>query len=116
MKLKLGDTVQVLAGKDKGKKGKVLKIFRNSNKVTVEKINLVTKHIKKTSTKAGERIKFEAPINAAKAMVVCPKCGKMTRVAYKILENGKKQRTCKKCGESMDEIAVSHKTSSKQKK
>jgi len=116
MKLKLGDTVQVLSGKDKGKKGKILKLFTNSSKVTVEKINLVTKHVKKSSTKAGERIKFEAPMNSSKTMLLCPKCGKATRVAYKKLENGKKQRICKKCGDTVDSIATSHKTSSKQKK
>ena len=116
MKLKLGDTVQMLAGKDKGKKGKILKLFTNSSKITVEKINLITKHIKKSSTKAGERIRYEAPTYASKAILVCPKCGKTTRIAYKKLENGKKQRICRKCKDTVDSIATSHKTGSKQKK
>ena len=116
MKLKIGDEVQILAGKDKGKTGKVTKILRNSNKITVEKVNIITKHIKKTAQKAGERIKYESPINASNAILLCPKCKKQTRISAKRLETGKKERICKKCGESVDHIITSRKTSSKQKK
>jgi len=116
MKLKIGDEVQIQAGKDKRKQGKITKILRNSNKITVEKVNLLTKHIKKTAQKAGEKIRYEFPFNASNAILVCPKCKKATRVGYKKLENGKKQRICKKCGESVDQIVTSRKTSSKQKK
>ncbi|MBT3864620.1 50S ribosomal protein L24 [Candidatus Peregrinibacteria bacterium] len=116
MKLKLGDEVQIATGKDKGKTGKVTKIFRNSNKIVVEKINMITKHIKKTAQKAGEKIQLEAPINASNAVLVCPKCKKTTRVGYKKLDTGKKERVCKKCNESVDQIVTSRKTSSKQKK
>jgi len=102
MKLKVQDTVQVIAGKDKGKTGKIMRIFRNQNKVVIEKVNLVTKHIKKTEQKAGDKIKFEAPISASNVMAVCPQCKKTTRVGYKKLEKGKKERICKKCNETLD--------------
>lgn len=116
MKLKIGDEVQILTGKDKGKKGKITKLFRNSNKITVEKINLLTKHIKKTAQRPGEKLRFEFPIQASNAILVCPKCKKATRAGYKKLETGKKERICKKCGESVDQIVTSRKSSSKQKK
>jgi large subunit ribosomal protein L24 len=104
MKIKVNDQIVVITGKDKGKKGKVLKAMTKQNKVVVEKINLKTKHIKKTQQKAGERIQFEAPMNASNAMVVCPHCDKNTRVGYKKLATGKKQRICKKCKETLDKI------------
>jgi large subunit ribosomal protein L24 len=106
MKLKIGDEVQIIAGKDKGKKGKITKILRNSNKIVVEKINLVTKHVKKTAQKPGERIKFEAPIDASNTMIICPKCKKTTRIMIKMLKGDKreKQRICKKCKDSLDTI------------
>lgn len=116
MKLKIGDEVQVLAGKNKGKKGKITRLLHVSNKVVVEKVNIITKHIKKTAQKAGEKITYEAPIHSSNAMIVCPHCGKPTRVAHKTLRDGKKQRVCKKCGESLDRIITTNKTSSKQKK
>jgi len=116
MKLKIGDEVKVLAGKNKGKQGKVTKLLSVSNKIVVEKVNFITKHVKKTAQKAGEKITYEAPFNASNAMLVCPQCKKTTRVAHKTLRDGKKQRVCKKCGESVDQIVVSKKTSSKQKK
>ena len=116
MKLKLGDEVQILSGKDKSKQGKITKILRNSNKITVEKVNLMTKHIKKTAQRPGEKIRYESPINASNVILVCPKCKKTTRIGHNKLENGKKQRICKKCKESVDQIVTSRKTSSKQKK
>jgi len=102
MKVKLQDLVLVRSGKDKGKKGKVTKTFKKKDKIVVEKINLKTKHIKKTAQKSGEIIKFEAPVPASKVMVICPHCSKPTRVGYKKTENNKKFRICKKCNESID--------------
>lgn len=102
MKIKVNDTVVIIAGKDKNKKGRVMKVFKKNNKIVVEKINILTKFKKKTAEKAGQKIKSEAPINASNAMVICPKCHKKTRVGYKKLTGGKKQRVCKKCKESMD--------------
>lgn len=102
MKVKLQDLVLVRSGKDKGKKGKITKTFKKKEKIVVEKINLKTKHVKKTNQKSGEIIKFEAPIPASKVMVICPHCAKPTRVGYKKTEKGKKFRICKKCNESID--------------
>ncbi|MFA6917252.1 MAG: 50S ribosomal protein L24 [Candidatus Gracilibacteria bacterium] len=102
MKLKLDDTVQVIAGKDKGKKGKIIKIDHKKNKIVVEKVNIRTKHVKKTSEKRGEKIKFEGSIDASNVMIFCPRCTKRVRIAYKILKNGKKERICKKCKETLD--------------
>ena len=98
MSIKKGDTVIVLSGKDKGKQGKVLEVMPKSGKVVVEKVNVVSRHTK--PRKQGEQggiIQKEAPIYACKVQVVCPKCGKGTRVAHKIVD-GKKVRVCKKCG------------------
>ncbi|MBT3704563.1 50S ribosomal protein L24 [Candidatus Peregrinibacteria bacterium] len=116
MKLKIGDEVQILTGKDKGKKGKITKIFRNSRKITVEKVNLLTKHIKKTAQRPGEKLRYEFPIQASNAILVCPKCKKTTRIEMKKLENKKKERICKKCKDSVDQIVTTKKSSSKQKK
>ena len=102
MKLKLNDTVQVIAGKDKCAKGKIIKVDSKKNKIVVEKVNIRTKHVKKSGEKRGERIKFEAAINASNAMILCPHCNKRVRIAYKELKNGKKERICRKCKETLD--------------
>ncbi|MBI4231844.1 50S ribosomal protein L24 [Candidatus Peregrinibacteria bacterium] len=102
MKVKINDQVAVIAGKDKGKSGKVVSTMSKHSKVVVEKINLKTKHIKKTQQRAGEKIQFEAPVHVSNVMLICPKCNKRTRVEYKKLDNGKKERTCKKCKEIID--------------
>ena len=96
--VKSGDTVAVISGKDRGARGKVMAVSPKEGKVIVEKVNVVKKHVK--PRKMGEQggiIKKETPIYACKVMVVCPKCGKATRVAHKIAD-GKKSRVCKKCG------------------
>ena len=98
MNIKKGDTVVVLSGKDKGKQGKVLGTVPADNKVVVEKINMVTCHVKpRRQGEEGGIIQREAAIAACKVQVVCPKCSKATRVAHKI-ENGNKTRVCKHCG------------------
>lgn len=101
MKIKSNDNVAIMAGKDKGKKGKVLKVLVKQGAVVVEKINIRTKHIKKRENKPGEIIKFEAPVDISNVMLVCPKCAKAVRIGYKILANKKKQRICKKCKEAV---------------
>ena len=101
MNIKRDDKVIVLSGKDKGKEGKVLSVDPKAGKLIVEGVNVATKHAK--PRKQGEQggiIKIETPIYACKVMVVCPKCGKATRVAHK-LENGKNVRVCKKCGANL---------------
>ena len=102
MKLKTNDQVQIIAGKDKGKKGKIIKSFPRTNKIVVEKVNIRTKHIKKTHQKAGEIVKFEAPIDVSNAMLVCPNCSKPSRVGYQKGKDDKKTRICKKCKEQVD--------------
>ncbi|MBI5411936.1 50S ribosomal protein L24 [Candidatus Peregrinibacteria bacterium] len=103
MKIKANDNVLVIAGKYKGKTGKVLRTYVNRNKVVVEKVNIRTRHVRKTSTRAGERIKTEAPLDVSNLMVICPNCKKAVRVAYSIPENKKKYRVCKKCNESLEQ-------------
>ena len=98
MNVKKGDTVVVLSGKDKGKQGKVQATVPAQAKVVVEGVNLVTCHTKpRRQGEEGGIVRREAPLYASKVQVVCPKCGKPTRVARKI-ENGKKSRVCKHCG------------------
>ena len=101
LKIKKNDTVVVLSGKDKGKQGKVLGTIPSEAKVVVEGVNMVTCHIKpRRQGEEGGIVKREAALYASKVQVVCPKCGKGTRVAYKI-EDGKKIRICKKCGAAL---------------
>lgn len=102
MNVKKDDTVIVLSGKDKGKKGKVLSTFPKENKIIVEGINIISRHTKpRKQGEEGGIIKKESPLNASKVMRVCPKCGKPTRAASKILEDGTKKRVCKICGETI---------------
>ena len=103
MFVKAGDTVVLLTGdeKDRGKKGKVLAVSPKEGKVIVEGLNTVKKHVK--PRKAGDPsgiIETESAIHASKVMLVCPKCNKPTRVGHKIYADGKKDRMCKKCGET----------------
>ena len=99
MKIKTNDTVIVLSGKDKGKKGKVLVVNPKAGKVIVEGINVVSRHTKpRRQGEEGGILKKEAPLYACKVMRVCPKCDKATRPAHKVLADGKKVRVCKKCG------------------
>lgn len=98
MNIKKNDTVIVLSGKDKGKKGKVQKTLPASDKVLVEGINMATCHVKpRKQGDQGGIIRRESPIYACKVMRVCPKCDKPTRTAYKLVD-GKKIRVCKLCG------------------
>ena len=113
MKIKAKDKVLVTAGKYKGKVGTVMRVYKKTNRVTVEKVNMRTKHIRKTTAQAGQRIKFEAPFNISKVMLVCPNCNKAVRVGYSIPKTGKKFRICVKCHESVEQ-AIS-KTDKKKK-
>lgn len=101
--VKKGDSVEVISGKDKGKKGKVLEVSPKESKIIVEGINVATKHVKpKAMGQQGGIVSAEAPLYACKVMLVCPKCAKRTRVSHKILKDGSKERVCmhKDCGES----------------
>ncbi len=115
--VKKGDTVVVIAGKEKGKTAKVLGVSPKTNKVLVENVNVVTKHQRRKSQEdKGGIIKKSAPVCASNLMVVCPDCGKATRVAHKEID-GKKVRICKKCGASLDKaMAKTVKKLAKQEK
>jgi large subunit ribosomal protein L24 len=100
LKLRKEDQVQVIAGKDKGKQGKIVRIDREKGRAIIHGVNMVKKAMKKR--KQGDRngiIEIEAPINLSNVMIVCRKCGP-TRIGYKI-EDDKKRRVCRKCGEAL---------------
>ena len=100
--VKTGDTVVVLSGKDKGKKGKVMAVSPKEGKVIVEKVNIVSKHIKpRRMGEPGGIIKAEGAMYASKVQVICPRCKKPTRVGHKVYEDGTKSRICVKCGEAL---------------
>ncbi|GAC1412182.1 MAG: 50S ribosomal protein L24 [Candidatus Doudnabacteria bacterium] len=99
--LKKGDNVAVRAGKDKGKSGKIITINRTTGRIVVEGINILHKFEKRKGTTAGQKISFPGAMTASKVILVCPSCGKASRIAHKVLENGKKQRICKKCGKAI---------------
>ena len=103
MRIKKNDRVRVISGKDKGKEGKILRRVPDKDLVVVEGVNMVSRHIKPSqkNPQAGI-IKQEAPIYASKVMLVCPQCGKATRVGCSFLESGKKVRVCRKCSEIID--------------
>ena len=101
--LKINDQVEVIAGKDKGRVGKVIKVNATDGKAIVEKINMIKRHTKPSQTnQQGGIIEKEAAIDASNLMVICPKCSKTSRVGKKILEDGSKVRMCKKCTESVE--------------
>ena len=128
MKIKKGDKVKILAGKDKGKTGKVLQVFPSRHRVSIEGLNLLIKHMRpRKQGEKGQRIEFPAPLDLSNLMLVCPKCGKLTRVGYKYIEvfksrtpdlekssqsdkeklekkkkKKKKVRVCKKCKQVID--------------
>ncbi len=97
MKIKKGDKVKVMVGKDKGREGIVDRVYKKSARVLIQKINIYKKHVKKSDKMPqGGVVEIPRPLNVSKVMLVCPKCGKTTRVGYKV-EKEKKYRVCKKC-------------------
>lgn len=102
MHVKKGDQVLILSGKDKGKKGKVLRSFPAEGKVLVEEINIVKKHNKPHGRVQGGIQEQPAPVYSSNVMVVCPACKTPTRIARKELKDGNRVRACKKCGENID--------------
>lgn len=104
MHIKKDDTVVVISGVDKNKKGKVLEVIPSEGKVIVEGVAVATKHTKpRRQGETGGIVKQEAAIDASKVMHVCGKCGKATRIARKVLENGKRVRVCKHCNETFND-------------
>ena len=101
--IKKNDTVILLSGDEKGKSGRVLSILSSKDRVIIERLNMIKRHMKPSKQYAqGGIIEKEAPVYMSKIMLVCPKCSKPTRIGNTILENGKKIRSCKKCGEVVE--------------
>jgi len=97
MKIKKNDTVLIISGKDKGKKGKVLQALPRLDKILVEGVNKIKKHKKaKKEKEKGQVVEISKPINVSDAKLVCPKCGQAARIGYRLTEKGK-DRVCKKC-------------------
>jgi len=103
MKLKKGDTIKVIAGKDKGKTGKVVQVFPDLNRVSVEGVNISYKHLRKSRQgQEGQRVEYPSPIHASNVMLVCPQTGKPTRIGYQVNEETKKKvRVSKKSKEAI---------------
>jgi len=101
--LRKNDTIVVIAGKEKGKTGKVLRLIPDKGRVLVEKINLVKRHSRPSALhKQGGIIEKEAPIAVSNVLIRCPKCNAERRVEHKALEDGTKVRVCRKCNEVLD--------------
>lgn len=107
-KIKKGDRVKVIAGKESGKNGTVIGVDFESGRVVVERLNMMKKHTKPNPKKnpQGGVIEREAPIDASNVMLVCPACGQPTRVGYRLLEGGGKVRKCRRagCGRDIDKV------------
>jgi len=102
-RLKKGDTVLVIAGKEKGKTGKLLRLVLEKNRATVERLNMVKRHRKGRGPQAiGGIVEKEAPIHLSNLMLVCDRCNKPTRIGARRLEDGTSARTCHRCGEHVD--------------
>ena len=103
MKIKKNDTVLIISGKDKGKKGKVRFAFPGENKVMVEGVNMIKKHAKaRKQVKQAGIIEREANVNVADVMLLCSKCNKPAKVGFRILQDGRKARVCRVCGEVVE--------------
>ncbi len=102
MKVKVGDNVRILAGKDKGKEGKITHVLRKENRVVVEGVNMVKKHVKPNGQGTGSIMDMEAPIHASNVMIVDPKTGKRTRIGHSIDKKGNKIRVSKKSNSSLN--------------
>lgn len=102
MNFKTGDKVVVISGKDKGKQGKITHVLRSENKVVIEGVNVVKKHIKGNGQTPGSINDMEAPINASNVMILDPKTNKPTRIGHSVNKDGKKIRVTKKSNSSLD--------------
>jgi large subunit ribosomal protein L24 len=101
--LKKNDQVEVIAGKDKGRVGKILRVLADSDKAVVERINMVKRHTKpKEMNQQGQIVEKETPIHVSNLQLICPECTKTGRIGKKILQDGTKVRFCKSCGGSIE--------------
>ena len=104
MKIKKNDTVKVTAGNSRGMVGKVLKVYPDTNRIIVEKVNLIKRHTRRTSqADKGGIVEKEAPISISNVVLVCPKCNKPTKTSTARLSDGRKVRRCKKCNETLSD-------------
>ena len=104
MRIKKNDTVRVITGEDRGKEGKVLKVFPDKGRIIVEKVNLIKRHTRPSKlVPQGGIIEKEAPINATNVMLVCPSTGKPTRIGSEVLADGSRARVSKKSGEMLND-------------
>jgi large subunit ribosomal protein L24 len=102
LRVKKGDTVMVITGKDSRKTGKVLRIFSKKERIVVEGLNIVKRHTRARGNQPGGIEEKEAPLHISNVMLYCQKCGKPVRMRRNLLENGEKVRVCVKCGEAFD--------------
>lgn len=101
--LRINDQVEVIAGKDKGRVGKILKIDAPSNRAVVERLNMIKRHTKPTdATQPGQIVEREASLHISNMMLVCPECAKTVRIGKKLLEDGSKVRVCKSCNATIE--------------
>jgi large subunit ribosomal protein L24 len=100
-KIRSGDTVVVISGKNKGQTGKVRLNLIEDERVVIEGVNIVIKHIKRGRARQAGRVEVEAPLNVSKVMLICPNCKQRTRVGIRSGENGKNERFCKKCEQTV---------------
>ena len=102
MRLREGDTVQVIAGKDKGKESRIIKVFPAKNRIIVENVNTAKKHQRPQGQQMqGGIIDKDMPIDASNVMIVCPDCGP-TKIGYRVDSDGRKHRVCRKCGRELE--------------
>jgi large subunit ribosomal protein L24 len=104
-RIRKGDTVEVITGKDLSQRGQVLRVYPEDDRVVVERVNIVKKHQKPRQVGRQQQagiIEFEAPVQLSNVMLVCTQCNNPTRVGFRINEEGKKVRVCKKCKQDID--------------
>jgi len=103
IKLQVNDQVEVIAGKDKGRVGKILRIDSPSNRAVVERLNMIKRHTKPTdATQSGQIVEKEASLHISNMMLVCPECAKTVRIGKRLLEDGSKVRVCKSCDATIE--------------
>jgi len=102
LKIKKGDQVMVITGRDKGKTGEIKRVLRAENRVVVQGVNMAQRHQRQTPSQQGGIISKELPIHVSNVMIVCGACGKATRIGHNVLADGKKVRICRSCNSSLD--------------
>ena len=102
MHIRKKDKVKIITGNDKGREGVVLKVYPDTNRVIVEKVNMIKRHTRQSQqSPQGGIVEKEAPVSVTNVMLVCPKCSKPARTGTEVLEDGSRVRSCKKCGEML---------------